>query len=706
MTSDLASKYFIPTWRAAPFLRIFIPLALGMVLANYGVVSMQVFLWVSVIATFAISALYIVRPKPLVAGILVNIVCVAVGFALVYLKDISHHPSFIGKRYQPGAVVIATLSEPPLPKEKSVKANATVSLLTQHNKLLSTDGGIILYLEKTDSSLQLDYGSRILFIKSLQPIRNAGNPGGFDYKTFAAQEGIYYQVFLKKNDYILLPGTRQNDFNSLLFRMRNWVLEKMETFMQADREKGVAEALLVGYRGDLDKSLVEQYANTGVVHIIAISGMHLGLIYGLLLLLLRPLGNSMAGRIGSTIIMLATIWIFSLLTGAAPSITRAAVMFSVVAIGKLLQRNNSIYNSLSVAAVMLLLIDPYALWNVGFQLSFAAVLSIAVFYQPIRKWYNPNSILAKHLWQMTAVTIAAQILTIPLGIYHFHQFPTWFLVANIVAVPLSGFALYAIIAMLALSWWPMAGVTCGWVAEKMVWALNEYILLVNRLPARVLGNIEVSVLQSALLYACIAALAWWWFRKSIPGLLAGIACGCFFLMLHNQRMYLAGKQEKLLVFNVPGHTAIDYIHGRQATFVGDSILGEQGFLQNFHLLPTRIAWQYSATQKMPVAADQFKLVQLGKRKIMLLNQQLDYKQSKAISADLLIVTNNVAGNPFRILKLVNCPELVVDGSNSAYHLAKWKTAADSLHLRLHSIPDEGAFVMDLYTHRPFLPERN
>ncbi|HSR37319.1 MAG TPA: ComEC/Rec2 family competence protein [Phnomibacter sp.] len=643
------------------------------------------------------------KRRPLLSSLLLSMALCLLGMAMVQWRYLRQDKYFIGRHYKKSDWVMATLLEPPVPKAKSIKADASVKIVLPDGKLIPVKGNIILYLEKTGNAAALTYGSTIVFRKALQPIRNAGNPGSFDYAAYAARQGIFYQAFLKQNEYRQTAFVQGNHFQRQLFNIRQWVLQRLVQYIKSPDASGVAQALLIGYRGDLDKALVEQYANTGVVHIIAISGMHLGMIYTLLLVLLKPLGQSRRMQVLRLVIVLAIIWLFSFLTGAAPSITRAAIMFTLLSVGQLLYKNSSIYNTLSAAAILLLLINPYNLWDVGFQLSFAAVLSIAVFYQPILHWWTPKNWLLSKLWQLMAVTIAAQLLTLPFGVYHFHQFPVYFLLANLVAVPLSGLALYGLLLLLAFCWWPAAASAIGWLTAQMLVALNLFIQWVNGLPFTTLSHIQISLLQAALLLLLILLLAWWGLRRYPPALVAGLSSLVLFVAMQTWRVYHDSRQHLLVVYNIPQYTGIDYLQGRQSTFVGDTAIALPGFLQNFHVLPSRILLQSKPHRQLLLQSKTNTELTIGQQRWLILRSQIDYRRSKEVQADVLLISGNPPGNPARVLSVIKPRQIIIDGSNSSGRIARWKSAADSLHLRLHSVPDQGAYVVHLPAFGPGHP---
>ena len=188
-------------------------------------------------------------------GVVTCILFFSIGAMLAWQKDIRNNKQWLGNFYQQQNGLIVTLDEPPVEKTKSLKANATVSYLLQTGQSIPVKGKIILYFKK-DSSLQLNYGSQILFKKSLQEIKNSGNPGGFDYKRYSLFQGITHQVYLKKDEFEVLDGKKENSFRKYIYSSREKVLNILRTNIKGDRELGLAEALLIGYKDDLEQSLV------------------------------------------------------------------------------------------------------------------------------------------------------------------------------------------------------------------------------------------------------------------------------------------------------------------------------------------------------------------------------------------------------------------------------------------------------------------
>ena len=454
----------ISIWKKIVFIRFLIPLIAGILLQwNLQLpVSYSWYLLGASLLFLFISFFYSNYSRyrlAIINGIAITFIFLSLGSLGTWYKDTRHHADWFGKYYKPGDFVKLTLEEPLVEKENSYKALATITAVKKNDKLFSTNGNVIVYFKK-DSLPTLDYGSQIVFSVPLQEIKNAGNPGGFDYKRYCLFHNITHQVYLKPDNFFVLEKKNENLLKEILFSIRKKVLSILSRYIHGEKERGLAEAILIGYKDDLDKNLVQSYTNTGVVHIIAISGLHLGLIYWLLVQILKPLKRKKIFRWLNAVIIIAGLWLFSLLAGGQPSVLRSAVMFTCIVLAQGFSRKTSIYNTLALSAFILLCIDPFWLWDVGFQLSYAAVLSIVIFMKPIYNWFYIKNKALDFIWKINAVSIAAQLLTTPISIYHFHQFPGFFLLTNFVAVPLSGVIVLGEIFLCTISFLPFLAAIC------------------------------------------------------------------------------------------------------------------------------------------------------------------------------------------------------------------------------------------------------
>jgi len=698
----------IPFWKKAPAIRLLIPFATGIIMQWY----LQVPLVFSLIAIACFSLLYLLFSFLPIAlkfklnflqGLLLQLILVVFGMLLTWNKDVRHHNNWYGHFYKEDDFVVATIKEPLVEKTKSFKADAFIETIIHNDTVVGGQGKLLLYFSKDSVSPDLNYGDQVIFNKKLITIKNSGNPGAFNYQRYAAFQQTFHNVFLKTGDWQKLPVTKTNPFWQFIFTTKAKVLAALQTNIGNSNpdshrdELGIAEALLIGYTNDLDKDLVQAYSNTGVVHIIAISGMHLGLIYGLLIWVFARMPLIKKSKATQALLILGCLWLFSLLTGGSASVIRSAVMFSFITIGRMFFKEASIYNSLAASAFVMLCVNPYYLWDVGFQLSYLAVVGIVAFQKPI---YNLLYIKNKYIdmaWKATALTTAAQVLTFPVCIYYFHQFPLLFLITNLVAVPLSTIVLYAEIFLVAFSWVPIVGLYAGKAITWLLWLMNKFILWVNDIPFATWDKIPSNMYTTWLLYATVILIAVWLINKNKKMFRPAMACFAAFVLLQAIINWQIKNQQKLIVYNVPQRQAIDFIEGNNYRFVGDSILLEDGLLQNFHLKPGRIALQLNKrVDSLSSFTGKEHFYYFGNKKILLLDGSLSFEfAEKRMDIDYIIISKNPKVYIPELVKTFNCNKFIFDASNSLWKIEKWKQDCDKLNLPHHSIPEQGAFISDL-----------
>lgn len=694
-------RYGKSTLNTIPTVRLLLPLILGILLQYHFNISIFPFVVLAIISVFFLI-IYILQTTAkkfswsLLSGFGFTILLTALGGLLGFEKNIEHQQNWIGKQYQNNIPVLLTIQEPLVVKEKSYKALAKADALYIDGKWQPVVGDVLLYFKKDTTKPLLNFGSQIVFVKNLQAIGNAGNPGGFDYARYCSFQNISYQAFVNDQSFMVLPTSNKNLFNEILIKARVKVLSILRNNIHDQNELSVAEALLIGYRDDLDRELVQQYSNTGVVHIIAISGLHLGMIYGLLLLLFKPFLKFKITKIIKPLVILFVLWGFSFIAGAAPSIMRSAVMFTFIVIGESLGKRTNMYNSLAASAFVILLVNPFSLWDVGFQLSYSAVLSIVVFQKHINNWFYFKNKLLKGLWSLNAVTLSAQILTLPIVLYHFHQFPTLFLFTNIFAVPFSGFILYDALLLLVTYYIPYVGAFVGKTVGAGVALMNYVIGSVDALPFSVWPALQITTLQVIFLFVAIIGISKWLIQKSYHGMMIGLFGILLFTFLRSIDFLEKNNQVKILVYNVSNHTAIDLIQGRDCKFLGDSVLKEEGFLRNFHITPSRILLRTNEADTLKNFTFNNHIISNGNKLILIVDDTFQMPEiQQKIKIDAIVFTKNPKIYLNRFYQYFDCSMYVFDSSNPFWKIAYWEKDADSLHLRHHSTASKGAFVMNL-----------
>jgi competence protein ComEC len=509
---------------------------------------------------------------------------------------------------------------------------------------------------------------------------------------------LYQQAFLKNEDWIATNRFSINYFQQYLFNTRDHVLAVMKKHVgNSHHELGIAEALLIGYKEDLDKDLVQAYSNTGVVHIIAISGLHLGLIYAVLLWLCNRIPYLKKSRHAKAVLLISFLWLFALLTGGSASVLRSAVMFTVIVAGKYYFKQSSVYNSLAASAFILLCYNPYFLWDVGFQLSYCAVTGIIALQQFFyRKFYVKNW-PGRQLWSMVSVTLAAQVGAFPLCIYYFHQFPNLFLFTNLITVPLSTVILFGEILLIIIAPFETIASWLGKIITAAVYFMKSIIVYFNDFSFSLWDNIYANIITTWLLYALVCLLMAWWMNKDKRMLYLGLCCLTLFAALHLRAFIQLQEQQKLVIYNVSRHKAIDFIDQDQFVFTGDSIMMKEGLQQNFHLKPARIALQANRQVNSLPSLQAFNgYYQFHDKKLLFIDSTTILPAgNNPIAIDVLLFSHNPSVDIKEVLTTVRPACIVFDASNSLWKIQKWKSACEELILRCHSVPEEGAFILNI-----------
>lgn len=693
--------YRIPVWKAAPFLRFLLPFNSGILIQYYLqckivhvlAVSLFVFLSYTFLNKSAIHTKYKFR---LLQGFLLNACMITLGMILTWHKDIRHDRNWFGHQMDSASMLMVRLEEPLLQKNKSFKATASVIGLVEapEKTAPSVTGKVLLYFSPDTSLNAIDYGSALLIRNNLQTIKSAGNPGGFNYQQYASFQQLFHQVFLKPTDFVVLRNSKKQDFKAWIFGSQQKITTTLRKYIGNDKNVlGIAEALLIGYKEDLDKDLVQAYSNTGVVHIIAISGLHIGLIYAGLRWLFHLLPVLRKRKLMNAIITLTCLWIFALITGASASVLRSAVMFSFIIGGECLSRKSGIYNSLALSAFVLLCYDPFFLWDVGFQLSYLAVLGIVLMQQKIRGLFFIQNVYLRKVWEMMAVTLAAQLTAFPICLYYFHQFPNLFFISNLVAVPLSTLILFAEILLLFFSWIPVIAVYIGKLVCALIWVMNWFITSINEWPYAVADYLFASYTSTIFMYAAISFMIGMVLNKSRKALYAFLFFCGMYAIVFAATGFQSRTQKRMIVYNIPRRQAVDFIAGRDYLFCGDSSLQSTGLLKNFHLRPSRILYRLGEQPLQFYETDQYLLLKnfYGKN-ILLLKGKASLITDTGIAIDVMVVSKNNEKDIYKILNRFKPAQVVLDASNSLWKIAKWKTACETLNLPCFSVPDEGAFV--------------
>jgi len=566
--------------------------------------------------------------------------------------------------------LLLQVNEPAVEKSSSYKL--ACELIASGNAVTAQPaaGQIWVYLKK-DYAPVPKYGQRFILAGRPERIVNAGNPGGFDFQEWADRKGIYYQIRCSGNALQILPGFYGNGLREKLYVCAEALLKHIRTSIPEPSAAGIAQALLIGYRAGIDNELNEAYTRTGVVHIVAISGMHLSMIFGLLAILPFRKQNRVA-FLFRNILIASTIWLFTFLAGAAPSIMRAAVMLTLTLIAQSFGRRTDSINTLLASAFLLLLADPINLWDIGFQLSYTAVGGLILFSKKLEEWFRFKHPFLMLLWQMQTISISAQILTTPLVLYHFHQFPVLFLLTNMVAVPVSGFILYLEILLCLLMVWPEGALFFGKLITFLLDYMNNYIILLSNLSWCTAEGFNIGALQVAALFSLIFFADRFFVKRKLASAIGAILCVAVIAAARSLAELQANQQRILVVYHIPGSASAELIWGRKAIrFCDNSKMDPRS--ERKTVLPSHCYFRIRDIESAEICSE-----------ILVCSTGLG-------------TVNIVTGNPIPKADLIeNQTDIVVlSGSMSKTRAARWKEICKGKGIAVHDVREKGAFVISL-----------
>jgi competence protein ComEC len=695
----------LPALRQIPFGRILLAFVSGILLQHCCnqpacvLVGAGIILLIMWVGLWVLPVRYRFGVRWLHGLVMLSVLMVA-GAAGVWQQQVQQHAAWLGHRYQPGMPLLVLVTEPPVSRPASWRVAAEVQAVEADGGWQPVKAKLLLYFQK-DSLPPPVPGTQLITGKALQAVSSFGNPGGFDYAAYCARQQIFYQLYLRHKDYQVAGTQPLPAYRRILAKARQAVLDNIHRFITDKQTAGVAAALLIGYRDELDKELLADYAAAGVVHVIAISGMHLAMIYGLLCVVLRRCKQHPQLRWLHVTVTLLVLWFFTGLAGAVPSVTRSAVMFSVIVLGEVFYKRHNAFNNLAASAFVLLVYNPYYLWDIGFQLSYAAVAGVLLFYKPLYHCVAWKNRMLYYVWQLTALTLAAQVLALPVVLFHFHQFPVFFVLSNLFIVPLSGIALYAEMAMLLCAWWPPLAALAAQLVTACIGAMNVVVKQVLYMPGATAGEIAFNSWQVLLMVTGTLGVGYGvWLRKRMAWI-AGLYLLAAVVVMDGVGLWQSRSQKRFVVYNIPAATALDFISGVGSCLAGDSVVWQNRALYLQHIVPAHTGWRVKQLQvcaalpPVPVFAFGGKKIALVKRTLLPTAVNLTVEKTKKPAADVLVLGNEAGAQVADLVRLFGCSQVVFDSSNPVWKIEKWKKACNGLHLRFHSVPQEGAFVMEL-----------
>jgi len=542
----MAKQEISAAWSAvarAPMLRLAVPFVAGLSVALWHTPELRiavVMLGMVSAATLLILVLPAGRDVRWQRGPIVGLWCFVFGLFWQTIRDPMSHPlhaSRDGSVEQVWAVRLTAINGI---TEKVVRADADVLGVHQAGSLDPRIAKAMVTLMRNGAGTDPVAGDELVIRTRLEPITRIPDPGGFDRRSWAASRGMYHECFAGLGQWSVVGhGWRWTDlFEGTRQRVSRWLEQSGLPF----RERALVKALVLGLRDELDSDQKDAFVRSGTIHVLAVSGTHVGFIYAILLFMLGWWGGGRQARIGRGVLVLLALWCYAGLTGACPSVLRATIMFSLFTVAGMSARRADPLNSLFTAAFLLLVWDPHMLIEIGFQLSFLAVMGIILFHGPLVRSWVPNNRWVSHIWTLSVMSVAAQLLTTPLSLFLFQAFPVWFLPANLVVVTAAGFAVYGAVALLALYRVPLLGPLLASLLTMLLMIVDRVTSFFAGLPGAY-PAIRVGAVDMLLLYVLVMAVAAWLMWRWRPA--ARLALAAVALLLVGWVMHIRGAHERV-----------------------------------------------------------------------------------------------------------------------------------------------------------------
>ncbi|PIF01965.1 MAG: hypothetical protein CR996_02045, partial [Draconibacterium sp.] len=507
-------------------------------------------------------------------GVLVTICFISTGIYLY--ADYNQKPAFYD-----GGTSVAVLLETPVENRNFHKAVARIDAVFRNDSIFTTNETILVYFSKSKPLPQMAAGEIIMFQAKPQPIQNFGNPYEFDYKKYLERKRIYRQIYLTENDWTL---TNESRLNLAVWAERT--REKLLTIYRQqpldNQKREILSALTLGYKRNLNPETKRVFSSAGAMHVLAVSGLHVGIIFWVLTLLLNRFRKKKPEKLIFVAISLITLWGYAFITGLAPSVLRATTMFSIFIVAEIFRRKSNAFNSLAVSAFILLLINPNNLFETGFQLSYSAVFGILYLQPQMRKLFVVKNKIAIFLLDLITVSIAAQIATFPLTLFYFGQFPVYFLITNIIIIPTVTILIPMGILLLVLSHFPIIANIIALLLNKIIHYLFLILMQIEMLPNSVIES-PISSIQFLFIAASLIAffiLLKTGKEKALEAMLFTILLIFVSFTIDN---FSHRNKNELIVYNNQKNSTVQFIHGRESFVISEKpITSEMPILQSIN----------------------------------------------------------------------------------------------------------------------------
>jgi len=604
------------------------------------------------------------------------------GMILVYENDTTNHTNYFEKNLKNTSKVILAIDKVLKPGNYHHKYVADVVQVDSKK----TIGHVLLNIEKDSSPLLFHTGDLVFLKNKFQDIKSSLNPHQFNYKNYLAKQGIYQQVYATKQELLLLDQT-STSFLGFIAALRLKIQQSLQQYDFSEDELAVMNALLLGQRQEISKELSDNYSKAGAIHILAVSGLHVGIILLILSFVLKPLERVNKGKLIKLVLVILFLWFFALLAGMSASVTRAVTMFSAIALGQFFNKRNAVEHSLIFSMFIILLWKPLFLFDVGFQLSYTAVFGI-IWVQPVLyQLWKPTFFIVDKGWQLISVSVAAQLGVLPISLFYFHQFPGLFFISNLIIIPFLGVILGLGLVVLVLSYVSILPVFLEGFYGDVISILNKVVTFVARQEKFLFSEISFSVIKMIFFYLLII-LGFQLFlklntKRCFLFLGSILAFQCVFIL----EKYTIAQKSELIVFHKSKNTIIgkrkgssfEVYHSMDSLQISSQKLlinykvGENISSQNYHKLSNLMYY---------------------KKQVVLIIEKDGLYDIKELNSPIVVLRESPKINLQRLAEKLKPAIIIADGSNYKSYIENWKATCKNLKIPFWTTYNQGAYILN------------
>ncbi|MGC1515020.1 MAG: ComEC/Rec2 family competence protein [Maribacter sp.] len=658
-------------------------LILGILIGRFFPIDKGYLLLSTVLLFFVLALLFLTKRKPkwMLFECTAALIVISLGI-FVYtdaqpIHDVNHYSKINSK--QP-ALLNLKIKEVLKPNPFSQRFLAKILHVDGHQ----TSGTVLISVPTDSISHFLEIDDELWSYAQLQPLRPPSNPHQFDYRKYLADLGVYDQIRIEKADFVKTKNSSKTLFG-IAAGARNHIISKLRSADFGDDELGVIQALLLGQRADISEETYTNYQKAGAVHILALSGLHIGILLIMIQFLLSPLKQMVYGKTLILVLSVVLIWGFAFLAGLSASIIRATTMFTFVAYALYLNRPSNSFNILALSVVFILLfINPNLLFQVGFQMSYAAVFAILGIYPLLQKLWFPKNRVVRYFWQLLAVSIAAQLGVLPISLYYFHQFPGLFFISNLIIIPALGIILgmgVIVIALAVTNWLPPQLV---WLYNGIIHKMNLVIQWVAQQEHFILKNVSFDFVQLILCFLVILLfinLSTRFTYRRILFLFVGLFCfqGWTIYQTINAKM----KKEVVVLHQTKNNIILNRSGTALSVFSHNQSNAER--VVNDYQVGERIE-----TVSCTALANSYTLENTS---LLVLDSTGIY--SSNTQRNRLLLTHSPKINLERLFEHTDPIEVIADGSNYTSYINYWRQTCLKYNIPFHYTGEKGAYTFPL-----------